>query len=187
MKRQTFPRNPRKWQGGFAAMVSAGVALYGAYEGSQKPSTSPSSSAQAAADPFASQRQQYQGQLQTLMSNPGSVTANPAYQAALNAGSNNVQRTNAAAGMGTSGNEQAALYQYGLTFEQQAYQQQEQDLAQLAGATIGSPGVAGQINQQNTAATSAAEQQLLGKAVDGIGNVLDNSSTFGDLVMGGSM
>ena len=79
------------------------------------------------------------------------------------------------------------MYQYGLTFEQQAYQQQEQNLAQLAGATIGSPGVAGQINQQNTAATSAAYQQLAGAAVNGIGNLGSSSSSFGDFIMGGSM
>lgn len=113
--------------------------------------------AQQAADPFASQRPYYQGQLAALMSNPNQVLPNtPGYQAGIDA----VMRSGAAAGQLGSGNMQANLLQYGGNI----YQQQEQILAQLSGANTGSPAAAGQIAQ--TGATNQAN--LVGQSLNSL-------------------
>jgi hypothetical protein len=189
MKRQTIPKNNRKYQGGFAAWVGAAAGVYGAVEGSKSNTSNGSNNTTGGngADPFASQRPQYQNQLSTLMANPSSITTSPGYQASLNQGLNAVTATKAAQGLGVSGNEDAALYSYGLTFEQQAFQQQEQDLGQLSGGNMGSTNGAGQINQANNAASSAAWGQLGGLAANGISNAGSGSASFGDWIMGGSM
>lgn len=129
------------------------------------------------ADPFASQRPQYQGMLQQLMT--GNFTPDdPSYKFRFNQGLEGVNRATAAQGQLMSGNRLAALTEYGQNFASQEYNNQYQRLAQLAGANIGSPsGAAYYANQQN--------QQMagLGGLIGGkIGGWLDNggwSSLFG--------
>jgi hypothetical protein len=85
-------------------------------------------------DPFASQRQQYQEQLSRLSSDPSYLTQLPGYKAGLEA----TRRASAAGGYNMSGNELAALQDYGG----KTFQNESNRLAHLAGADI-NPMVAG--------------------------------------------
>ena len=99
------------------------------------------------ADPWGPQRSQYQTQLNAFMANPSSVLTDPAFKAAENLGAENVARNAGAAGMGNSGNNLAALFNYGqtagLNFEQQKFNQ----LSSLAGVNAGSPAAAAQLEE----------------------------------------
>lgn len=99
------------------------------------------------ADPFASQRGQYQTQLNTLTQNPGSFASSPYYQFAYDQGLNAVNRTAAAAGNLNSGNRLAALTKYGQGMAGQGYFQQANLLSNLAGVNAGSPAAAAQAYQ----------------------------------------
>ena len=124
------------------------------------------SNAGNAADPFAAQRAQYQQQLQFLMQNPSSVQQLPGYQAGLDA----INRSNAAQGYTGGGKAHVDLLNYGGSI----YNQQLQNLMQLAGANSGSPGAAGQIlsnaGQNRITNNSAA----LGSIGSGVGTLLSN-------------
>jgi hypothetical protein len=76
--------------------------------------------------PFDQYREEYGRRLQELERNPGSITSTPGFQAGLKA----VQRGQAASGYLGSGNELAALAQYGGNF----FNNETARLAQLAGA-----------------------------------------------------
>jgi hypothetical protein len=98
----------------------------------------------AAADPFASQRGQYQNQLQQMMT--GQFTPqDPSYAFRLGEGQQALERSAAAKGMLGSGNILAELQKYGQGMASQEYQNQYNRLLPLTGATTGSPGAAGGI------------------------------------------
>lgn len=127
-----------------------------------------SSGAAAAADPFASQRKQYQDQLSALLSDPSSITKDPGYAFGLDQALKGVQGSAAANGMLNSGNTLAALQDRGQSYASTALNNKELLLAQLAGANVGSPGTAGQIlaNQANVQNQGAAAiGQTVGNAV----------------------
>lgn len=105
-----------------------------------------------AADPFSTQRPQYQPQLQEMMQGRFSPT-DPSYDFRFNQGQKAMERTLAASGMGKSGNALTALMQYGQGMASSEYQNQYQRLAQLSGANFGT-GAAGGIAQQQAAAQS---------------------------------
>lgn len=90
-------------------------------------------------DPFAPERGNYQNQLRTLVSDPGSMTSSPYYQFALNQGLNSLQRK----GTVRSGNKLAELVKYGEGVASQGYFNQAGLLSTLSGATTGSPAAAG--------------------------------------------
>lgn len=69
------------------------------------------------ADPFATQRPQYQKALSDLLANPGSITSNPAYQFAYNQGLEAVNRK----GNVRSGAKLAALTNYGQGLASQQF------------------------------------------------------------------
>lgn len=111
-----------------------------------------------AADPFAEQRPQYQTQLNTLM-NGGFSPSDPSYGFRFNQGMDSLNRTKAAEGLTQSGNQSAALVDYGQNQASTEYSNQFNRLAQLSGANVGSPAAAGQIlygqNQANQQSASA--------------------------------
>lgn len=109
---------------------------------------------QASADPYGPYRAQAAGKLNNLMMDPSSLADTPGYQAGLQA----VQRGLAGSGYLGSGNEKVALLKYGGD----AYNQQVQQLAQLAGAQF-SPAQAAGIGLQG-----------VGGAMNLRGNVLNN-------------
>lgn len=102
------------------------------------------------ADPFASQRPQYQQQLSTLMSNPGSMSTSPAFQGIFDLGMEAVNRTASAKGQLNSGNRLSALSDFGQKTASQYYFPQAQLLSNLAGVNAGSPATAAGINLAGT-------------------------------------
>jgi len=134
--------------------------------------SAPTQSASGAADPFAPQRQQYQQQLQSMMSGNYKMSSDPSYQYQLDQGSTNLSRQMAAQHMQGSGAELAALQTYGQQTAAADFSNQYDRLAQLSGANIGSPAAAGQIiagqqNQQLQA--SSAFGNAVGGAVSNLG------------------
>lgn len=130
-------------------------------------------------DPFAPYRQGYANQLQNLMNDPkGSVASLPGYQAGLDA----VQRSGAAQGYTGSGNMETNLLQYGGSM----WQQQEQNLAQLAGANF-APGntapLAGLAGQAQ--ATTNNSIMNLVKGLGGLGQQLPSIGSGGGFSGGG--
>lgn len=170
-----------------AVAIGVGSAVAGAAVSSAlAPSPSSASGAAGAADPFASQRGQYQTMLANLINNPSSITSQPGYQFGLTTGVNQVQGSAAAKGMLNSGNTLAGIDQFSQSYAATQLQNQELLLAQLAGANIGSPGTAGQIlNSQNQ--TNQQSASALGNAVGGAINTgLTNASNNGFFTGAGS-
>lgn len=170
---------------------------------SDGPSGTSSQSPAGAADPFAAQRPAYQDKLSTFMwapppsiltGGPGASNfhpTDPSYQFRMSQGLEAVNRNQAAGGMLHSGNRLAALEQYGQGLASTeygaeyartagTYDQQYQRLAQLSGATIGSPGTAGQLQANQNASASAGWQGLAGKAVNTVKDWYNGSGNFGD-------
>lgn len=135
-------QSPAGW-GGWIAQ------LYDLYRGVSGQDINQAQRAAYAADPFASQRPQYQTALQTtfgqqpspalqrltdLLTNPGSFTADPGYQFAKEQGLEGVARHgNAMFGTTRSGNTAIALDQYGTGFAEQAYDTRVNQLLGQAG------------------------------------------------------
>lgn len=116
------------------------------------------SNAAAAADPFASQRGQYQTDLSNVISNPGSITSSPYYQFARDQGLNAIQRQ----GTVRSGNKLAQLMQFGTGLASQNYNSLVSQLTPLSGATTGSPATAGNI--LNGGFNRSQDQRQIGAA-----------------------
>lgn len=166
--------------------------------------------AATAADPYSSQRAQWQPQLASLMGQ-GAVgqgqqfnysttgpNANPAYLNSLQTGIDTVNRGAYASGQGGSGhnlaqlqqtgasladanyNSQFAQYQAQQQLNQQQFQNKYTDLAQLSGASNGNPGQAGQILSNAATAQSAGIGQLGNNIATALGNANWGSTTTTD-------
>lgn len=90
----------------------------------------------AAADPFGSQRGQYQQQLAQLMSNPNALYEEPAFKAIMQQGTEAVRRQASAGGFNLSGNETLALEEYGQGAAAKYANDRISQLSLLAGAGI---------------------------------------------------
>ena len=94
---------------------------------------------QAKSDPFTASgdrakfEQTYTPQLQNLIANPGSAFSDPTFQASLQQGDQAVSRQMNASGMLNSGNEMAALQNYGQSHALDFYNTKLQQLEQLSG------------------------------------------------------
>lgn len=152
------------------AAAAAGAVVSSALAPS--PGGGDAAAAAGAADPFASQRPQYQQQLQQMMT--GNFTPDdPSYQFRFQQGQDAVNAGMGSSGMLNSGNRALALQQYGQNEASTEYANQFSRLSQLAGANVGSPAAAGQIingqNQQQQAGASAIGNAV-GTAVKGWGS-----------------
>ena len=145
----------------------AGAAVSGAMSGGG----GGASSAANAADPFASQRGQYQSMLSNLINNPSSITSTPGYQFGLTQSQNAVEGSAAANGMVNSGNVLSALSNNAQGYASSQLTNQELLLAQLSGANVGSPGTAGQILQN--------QNNLNQQAAGTVGNAVGSAVTSG--------
>ena len=165
--------------------------------------------AATAADPYASQRAQWQPQLASLMGQ-GAVgqgqqfnysttgpNANPAYLNSLQTGIDTVNRGAYAHGQGGSGANMAQLQQTGASMadanynsqftqyqlqqqqNQQQFQNQYTNLAQLSGASVGNPGQAGQILGNAATAQSAGLAQIGNNIGSALGKTNWGSTTPG--------
>lgn len=108
------------------------------------------------ADPFASQRPQYQDQLSKLMSDPNSFQMSSAAKFAEKEGMDATSAQWAARGLNGSGAMEVDLTKYATGFAGQQYQQQMSNLMTLSGATSGSPATAGQMQGQQQQQDSSA-------------------------------
>lgn len=158
----------------------AGAVAGGLVNAALAPSSNTGAAA-SAADPFASQRGQYQQQLQAMMQ-PGSSFSpqDPSYAFRLKTGMDTVNAGAASSGMLNSGNRLLALENYGQGAASQEYANQFSRLSQLAGANVGSPAAAGQIiNGANSGqqAGASAIGNAVGTAITGWGNSYSNSYT----------
>jgi hypothetical protein len=136
--------------------IAAGAAVAGvgvsAYEASQ--SGGEASTAEGLAKTTAGEQQYYNTMLMNLINNPSSVSQLPGFQFELQTGSAAVDAQMRAAGAGGSGNEGAALTEFGQGLAGQFYQQQTGLLASLSGVTAASSPA-----QDVGAATAATGQQ----------------------------
>lgn len=103
------------------------------------------------------------GQIQNLVDNPDSIYQTQQYKSAFGQGQNAVNATLAAQGLNASGNQLAALQNYGQSFGQQAYNTQLSQLSGLYGQSM-------QANQQaygqlanNFNSSQQADQQAFGQ------------------------
>lgn len=155
-----------------AGVLSGAGGLYELF--GQGPYTVQGSAEQAAtaADPFGSQRGQYQGMLRDLVTNPNSFMLSPAAKAQMDIGLTNVGRQGAAAGFLNSGNLLGGMQKYAQNLASQDYWKQLEALAGLSGANIGSPATAGQLRSGMFDRANRATGSI-GAGLGGIGNVLN--------------
>lgn len=92
------------------------------------------------ADPWASQRGQYQETLSNLIKDPSSFVSSPLFQSATQAGIDAVNRSAASRGMLKSGNRLQALMDYGQQQAPKTFFQMTDLLSTLAGARNQNPG-----------------------------------------------
>jgi len=163
-------------------LTKAGLGIINGVSGltGGKSNTGASSAATAAADPFASSRAGYVTKLNNLVANPDSITNTAAYKSALNQGLTGVQRTLASRGYANSGNEQAALMDYGNTYANNQYQTQLANLMQLSGA-VQSPAQGLNAATSATTAANAQQQQYWNALAQGLGTLSNNSTAIGNL------
>ena len=122
------------------------------------------------ADPFASQRGQYQKQLQGLLTDPNSFKTDPGYQFALGQGQEGISRaSNALYGTQRTGHLAPELAKFNEGYASQAYGDRINQLMQLSGANTGSPAAAGQL----LAGGFANQDKSLAGGAAGIGTLLD--------------
>lgn len=146
--------------------------------------TSSGAGAQAA-DPFASQRPQYQTMLSAMMTGKNAdgtpysfSSSDPSYQFRFDQGNAAVQSQAAAGGLLTSGNRLTATENYGQQEASTEYANQFSRLSQLSGANTGSPAAAGQI--------IAGQQSQQTQAAGAVGSaVATGASQIGNYFMNG--
>ena len=154
-----------------AGNVASGLVgkLFGGKKKSNKNKATGGSIAAGVADPFASQRGQYQKALASLMNGGESaISKDPSYKFRFQQGEEALLRAKASTGLAGSGNQNAALVEYGQNMGSQEYQNQYSRLSHLAGADIGSPGAAAQIlsgQQDRQQAGATALASTVGNAV----------------------
>lgn len=140
--------NDGSWLNLLPQLAAAGFDIYSLVRGTDK---SAASDAANIANPLLPLQGQARTDMASFMRDPSSVLKDPAFLAAENLGAENVSRYYGSRGLGSSGNNQAALFNYGqtagLNYEDQRYRQ-------LLGLLQPSPAAAafnfgGALGQQN--------------------------------------
>jgi len=164
---------PFAWAGLASSVVGAGTAIYGASQ-----SSSNAAQSAALADPFASQRPQYQGQLSALMADPSSISKTPGYQFQFDQGMQALERQQAAGGAANSGQAETAAIQFGQGLAQTSFGNWESMLADLSGANIGNPGQAGQLSGQYQNQANQGIQSAIGSLTSAFGKAINAPSSL---------
>lgn len=130
------------------------------------------------ADPFASQRPQYQEDLAALMADPSSINQDPAYQFRRDSGQAALERSLSARGYLNSGNLMTELTKYGGEAASEELDKQRRFLAELSGAGFG-PGTAGSNYMQGQQGSLAQRYQGMSQlgtlAGRGLSNLFGNN------------
>jgi len=162
--------------------------IYDLFRGAGGTDINQSKAAAAAADPFSTQRPQYQQMLQGLLTDPTSFKADPGYQFALGQGQEaGLRSANKIYGTQRAGAIPIELAKYTEGYAAQNYDNRINQLLTLSGANTGSPGTAGLIlasgyNQQRADLSGGAQglstlAQALGPLLKSMG--LDPTKLFG--------
>lgn len=161
----------------YGGLISAGTGLLGAYGDykASKDTAKTARQAMEAADPFGRYRDPFAQRLMGLYQNPWSISDTPGYQFRLAQGLEGIDRNASAKGLMGSGNRLMELMRYGQDYASQEFDNEISRLSGLAGATMGSPG-------------EAAQLQLLAGNMDAnrFGNVLGNVQGVFDQWRGGT-
>ena len=108
------------------------------------------------------------------------IQSSPEYQFRFNEGQRALERSASARGMLNSGNILRDLTTFGQNQASQAYSSEINRIMTMAGATIGSPSVAAQI-QSNAAGVSAQGQNQMAGAIGyGVGQIAQNWNNAGN-------
>ena len=135
------------WGAILGQLLTGGYDIYSALAGGSQGDIGRAKESAAMADPFASQRPQYQQQLQQLMTDPNSFKQDPGYQFALSQGQQAISgASNALYGGTRAGALYPELAKYTEGYAAQNYDNRIQQLMQMAGVQSGSPGTAGALN-----------------------------------------
>jgi hypothetical protein len=141
------PNAPLDWGALLGQLATGGYDIYRATAGGTHGDVGRAKESAAMADPFASQRPQYQQQLQQLMTDPNSFKQDPGYQFALGQGQEAISgASNALYGGTRAGSLYPELAKYTEGYASQSYDNRIQQLMQMAGVQAGSPGTAGALN-----------------------------------------
>lgn len=161
----------------YGGLISAGTGLLGAYGDYQasKNTADAAKRAMQTADPFGRYRDPFAQRLMGLYQNPWSISDTPGYQFRLAQGLEGIDRNASAKGLLGSGNRLMELMRYGQDYASQEFGNEIARLSGLAGATMGSPG-------------EAAQLQLLAGNMDAnrFGNLLGNVQGVFDQWRGGT-
>lgn len=156
----------------FSKLLTGAGSLYELFGSGPYSIKGSTEAAAKAADPFASQRSQYQTMLQALMTNPNSFALSPAAQSQMDIGLQNVARQGAAAGFLNSGNMLGALQRYAQQLASQDFWKQQEALAMLSGAQTGSPAQAGMLRSQAYPRYQEATRGI-GQSLSGVSSLLN--------------
>ena len=149
--------------------------------GSSSKASGGAQQAAAAADPFASQRPQYQQQLSDLMSGKTPFQETAGAKALTQTGMDAESAQMASRGLSGSGAEKAALTKYATGIAAQDYNAQMSNLMQMSGAGAGSTGTAGQILGDS----ANSNQTAMATFGNTVGTAVTGTDTFKNW-MGGS-
>jgi hypothetical protein len=105
------------------------------------------------------------------------IKSSPDYQFRLAEGQRALERSSSARGMLKSGGLMRDLMSFGQGQAASAYESEINRIMTMAGATVGSPGVAGQLAAQGAAIQNRGQQQLMGGIGYGIGQLAQNWGT----------
>ena len=135
------------WGAVIGELLTGGYDIYRGLAGGGRGDVGRAKESAAMADPFASQRPQYQQQLLGLMTDPNSFKQDPGYQFALSQGQGAISgASNALYGGTRAGSLYPELAKYTEGYASQSYDNRIQQLMQMAGVQSGSPGTAGALN-----------------------------------------
>ena len=135
------------WGAVIGELLTGGYDIYRGLAGGGRGDVGRAKESAAMADPFASQRPQYQQQLLGLMTDPNSFKQDPGYQFALSQGQRAISgASNALYGGTRAGSLYPELAKYTEGYASQSYDNRIQQLMQMAGVQSGSPGTAGALN-----------------------------------------
>ena len=155
--------------GAIAAPLIGGV-VSSALGGGSQGTTMASNGAAQAADPFASERPQYQKMLHDLMTNPDSFKQSANSQAVTRQGMSSLDANMASKGLANSGAGQAALAQYSTMQAGTDYNQQIANLMTMSGAGQGNLGAASNVlagQQQSNDQAISTFSGLVGRTLGG--------------------
>jgi hypothetical protein len=164
-------------------VVAAGVGIVAGLSsmgggGSSGGSSQQAQTASQLADPAQGYRAGWAGQLNTLLTNPGSISTSPLLTGMQDYSNQQVQRGMAATGQTQSGAEQTALQSQASSNYMSYYNNMVQNLSQLTGTPAGGATGYLQGSQQATNQQNQGMSNIMG-GLGGLSQIYGNSNSYG--------